>query len=316
MPNTLAHIGAQFPISRGISRSWDPRWIALGLLLPDVPWILQRIALIALPFLSPITVRSYVVVLSTPLFCAVIAACIALCFENGRTIFRILFFQSLLHLVFDAFQQKGGVGVHFLAPFSWHAFSFPAYSMNGWLTHLLTLSGLIILILLLAGKIRFPKLDRPLLNQPRRIVPAILLLAIYSLGPLLLRHQVIDANVHDLKTWKGDGPRTGVTVHFDRAHYFPGDPGSIQDDFNPVPIPIIGVELPRESTISTEAVFINEDTLWTATYVVHPRGERLTYTLLGLIGILLFWGYPVFKPYLERFYARIARMCHGPKTTR
>ena len=315
MPNTLAHIGAQLPIGKAIRRNWDPRWIVLGLLLPDLPWILQRVALAVLPTLSPISIRAYVVVLSTPVFCTVLAAAIACCFEKGRTIFWILFSQSIIHLLLDAFQQKGGVGIPFLAPFSWHTYSFPAYSMNGWVTNLLTLSGLVILLLLLAGRIHFPKLNRLLIDKPLNLLLSLGLVAIYFSGPLLLHNGVMDANVHDLKLWKGDMPRVGETVHFDRARYVPGDPGTIQDDFNPVPIPIIGVDFPHKTKISTEAVFINEDTLWTATYVVHPKGLRFSYTIVGLLGILLFWTYPLFGSRLQSlFERRFSRQ--GPNTTR
>jgi hypothetical protein len=296
MPNTLAHIGAQFPIGKGICRKWDPRWIALGLLLPDLPWILQRIALVIFPFLSPITIRSYVVVVSTPLFCIILAASIACLFEKGRSIFQILVFQSLLHLALDACQQKGGVGVPFFAPFYWQAFSFPIYSMNGWVTNILNMSGVLILLLVGSGKIRYPKLNSLALKRPGHLSLAVSLMLLYGIAPLLLRDQVIEANVHDLKVWQGEMPRSGAVVHFDRAHYFPGQPGGIQDDFNPTPIPILGIDYAVETDISTTAVFVDENTLQAGIWVIHPPGIRLAYTLIGLIGIGLIWMYPLIQP--------------------
>ena len=42
VPNTLVHFAAQGAASHGLWRRLDPRWVYLGCLLPDLPWILRR----------------------------------------------------------------------------------------------------------------------------------------------------------------------------------------------------------------------------------------------------------------------------------
>ena len=42
MPNTLVHFAAQGGASHALWRRLDPRFVYLGCLLPDLPWILRR----------------------------------------------------------------------------------------------------------------------------------------------------------------------------------------------------------------------------------------------------------------------------------
>lgn len=184
--------------------------------------------------------------------------------------------------------------------------------MNGWTTNILNLSGILILLMILSGKIHYPKLNSLALTRPGPLSISVLLMLVYWISPLFLQDRVIDANVHDLKIWKGEISRSGAVVHFDRARYFPGQPGQIQDDFNPSPIPIQGIDYSRETQISAEAVFINEHTLQAVSYVVHPPGVRFAYTLIGLIGIGVIWIYPIISSSLKKTNGST----QGPKTTR
>lgn len=295
MPNTLAHIGIQLPLGKAINRKWDPRWIALGLLIPDLPWILQRIIDGLLPQISPISLRAYVVAMTTPLFCLFLCASIALLFRGAKSIFTILAVQSILHLLLDAAQEKGGVGIPFIAPFSWESYSFPLFSMHGWVSTLLTFSGIIFLILTLTGKLHFSKLDSFNFKKSIRISASALMFLIYIIAPFALSKQVIENNVHDLKTLSGDISRIGKSVHFDRAQFIPGKPATLQDQRVATPVPIIGINLHQPATISTTAVFVDERTLQTESYIIHPSGLRFSYTLFGLLGVMILWIYPLLK---------------------
>ena len=42
MPNTLAHLGVQALVTRTLLPRAELRWIALGCVIPDLPWIAQR----------------------------------------------------------------------------------------------------------------------------------------------------------------------------------------------------------------------------------------------------------------------------------
>jgi len=89
MPNTLAHIGAQLPLFQRLMPAADPRWIALGLLIPDLLWILQRI-LISTTTLDPVQVRAYVVSMSAPFFYLLLSAAISLPFRGNSKMTNIL----------------------------------------------------------------------------------------------------------------------------------------------------------------------------------------------------------------------------------
>ena len=298
MPNTLAHIGAQLPLTRILFSKVDPRWVTLGLLIPDLPWIYQRLVLYFLPTVSPIDVRAFVVVMSTPLFCMLFSAAIALLFRGSRWIFILLSLQCLLHLLLDCIQEKGGVGVPFFGPFDWQSFSWPLFPMDGWISTLLTCAGGCCILWLLRGKLPNSTLGFPGYRIRWRILGSTILVLIYTLAPLALMQNAVEANVHDLKLWSGSMPRTGMQAHFDRANFIPGPivgVGEIQDVFNPEPIPIMGIDLQQRALISTIATFKDETTLVAGDYVIHPTGRRFWFTIAGLAGVALFWIYPCLK---------------------
>ena len=54
MPNTLAHLGVGGVLTRSLVPDADLRWVYIGCVIPDVPWILQRVA-----YSLPISVDLY-----------------------------------------------------------------------------------------------------------------------------------------------------------------------------------------------------------------------------------------------------------------
>ncbi len=62
MPNTLAHLGVQTLWSKAILPRADFKWISLGCILPDLPWIVQRIVTLGLPGVNPVELRLYWIV--------------------------------------------------------------------------------------------------------------------------------------------------------------------------------------------------------------------------------------------------------------
>ena len=75
MPNTLAHVGAQGMATHEVPRDADHRWMYLGCVIPDLPWILQRILLVAVPGIDPYALRAYLVVQAS--FFGYLLACAA-----------------------------------------------------------------------------------------------------------------------------------------------------------------------------------------------------------------------------------------------
>ncbi|RMD61072.1 MAG: hypothetical protein D6826_10825 [Alphaproteobacteria bacterium] len=72
MPNTLAHIGVQGLVTRAAVPGVDLKWVCLGAIVPDVPWIARRIAEVVAPGLPPYEVMLYATVQSALFMCLVL----------------------------------------------------------------------------------------------------------------------------------------------------------------------------------------------------------------------------------------------------
>jgi len=113
MPNTLAHLGIQAVATRSVIKSADLKWICLGCVVPDVPWILQRLVSALNSGVDPYDLRLYAIVQSSLAMSLVLSAALAAFSRRPRTVFAILAFNATFHLVLDALQTKWGTGLTF-----------------------------------------------------------------------------------------------------------------------------------------------------------------------------------------------------------
>ncbi len=141
MPDTLAHFGAQILISKAIIQEVDCKWIGLGCLLPDLPWIAQR-AVQPFGLVDPVTVRLYAVIQSSLLFSLLLAAAVSLQAEHSRRVFLLLALNCLLHLLLDPLEIKWGNGTMLFAPFSWQLTQFALFWPEDLPSLLLAAAGL------------------------------------------------------------------------------------------------------------------------------------------------------------------------------
>jgi len=124
MPNTLVHLGVQGLGNRLISDNIDLKWVFLGCVIPDFPWILRR-ALIALaPGMDLYDVTLYAAVQASLLFCLLLSLVFSVLSARPRLVFGILAANALIHLLLDTIEIKWGNGVFLLAPLSWKPLSF------------------------------------------------------------------------------------------------------------------------------------------------------------------------------------------------
>ena len=61
MPNTLAHIGLNAVATRVFIKRAELHWIYLGVVIPDLPWIIQRAIKILVPVVDAYDLRLYCV---------------------------------------------------------------------------------------------------------------------------------------------------------------------------------------------------------------------------------------------------------------
>jgi hypothetical protein len=124
LPNTLAHIGIGGTLTRLAIKGADLKWIYLGCLIPDLPWIFQRLGNILIPNINLYDLRLYVIVQSTLLFSIILSLALTSFSKEYIRTFLILAFGSLIHLLLDSLQEKWTNGVLLLAPFNWDLMNF------------------------------------------------------------------------------------------------------------------------------------------------------------------------------------------------
>lgn len=73
MPNTLAHFGVQGLLGHWFLPWCDPKWLLVGCVIPDVPWILQRVVhLLSVP-IDLYDLRLYAICQASLFGCVVLA---------------------------------------------------------------------------------------------------------------------------------------------------------------------------------------------------------------------------------------------------
>jgi len=290
VPNTLAHFGVQGPLTRATGVHVDAKWILLGCVLPDVPWIARRgIAALAGGAVDPVALRLYAIVQASLLFSLVLAGALALLSGRPRVVFGVLGAGALLHLLLDALQTKWGNGVHLLAPASWETLNVGLFWPESVATVALTLAG----VGYLAWEWRRgPSARIPLAPGPRGAAGALLLAALYLGTPPLFFGGVLASGSHSLASLEEVEERPGRTVELDRVGYTPGRAGEGSGTLT-----VTGGELRAAgrlpdgpATISVRGVFADRRTLRVTDYHVHEAGGRALASGLGLALLAAAWA--------------------------
>jgi hypothetical protein len=288
MPNTLAHFGIQTLSSKAFfPRTADIRWIALGCLIPDIPWIVQRL-LLPLHYFDPVDLRLYVSVQSSLLFCLLLSAALSIQAQQSGKIFLLLAWNCLFHLLLDTLEIKWGNGTLLAAPFSWEMTSFALFWPE----------QAPILFLTLFGLLYFPvaawrERQRPLVlvRNKRRQGLGLVLLLIYLILPLGLLNAAFMADIHSSSTLKAPD-RSGKTIAFDRRPFL-GEQQvvfSYTDEY----LELQGKNLPQEDGIlSLKGIFINHNTIVISEWKLH-QGHRDLFSLLGIFLLLSIYGFALY----------------------
>ena len=217
MPNTLAHLGVQGLTTRFLLKDADYKWIYLGCIIPDFPWILQRIVKLAFPSIDPYDLRLYVIIQSSFCFCLLLSAALATLSVNYWKTFAILGFNSFLHLLLDACQIKWANGVHFLAPFNCHLTNFGFFWPENFLTYLLTIFGISYLVWNWRRAVIIP-INLTYRTAMRLSVFFALIVAFYTF-PFLLIDGPEEVDNHFVKTLRKPHDRPGRHIELDRNSY-------------------------------------------------------------------------------------------------
>ncbi len=281
MPNTLAHIGIQTPLTRLGFKKAPLQWILVGCIIPDTPWIIQRILT---PVADPLTLRLYTVTQASLLYCLMLSIALSMFTRNSRQIFLILAGNSLIHLLLDATQNKWGNGVNLLVPFSWHTTSFNFFWPEHFSSYLLSGAGLILLLFLWPKAIK----DDLLLKQPDRTKSfwATTCFIFYFASPILLTDAAHSADIHFSKTLNQTETRAGKRLEIDRATY--NDATKLLECYMDKELKITNLPTSDSGIFSIRGHFIDKQTIELQDYHIHTVFRDVT-SYIGLTLILLLW---------------------------
>ena len=288
MPNTLAHFGAQGVLSRVLLPGVDPKLVLLGCLLPDVPWILQRLFRAVLPSLDPYSLRLYVIVQGSLFGTLFLCGAIAAISKPGWKVFWILALNAGLHLSLDALQTKWANGVHLLAPFSWELLNLGMFWPESLPTYLLTLLGLGYVAWSWKQTVSnpFPFTE----FSSKKIMSCLGLLCLYFLLPLLLLEKPKVQDNHFVQTLRKVDSRVGHKVEFDRNAYLKGDEKDVIRTFAGEKLGIVEGKLDHSAQVSVRGRFVKADEIEILEIHEHSRWFRDSSNYIGILLLLTIWG--------------------------
>ncbi len=300
MPNMFAHIGVQGIATRALIRDADLRWVLLGCLLPDFPWILQRLGQTFVPGLNPYDLRLYAIGQASLAACLLLSGALALSSSQPAKIFRLLALNAVFHLLLDACETKWANGVHLFAPLSWELLNFGLFWPESWLIFLLTIFGFAYGV-----RVGWHVLPPPTPTTPRPLwqrLCATCLVVGYVLLPLAFCSGPYAMDNHSVKTLRESTLRTGRPVEFDRNLYLKQTAGDRLRTFAGEELRVIGTQSERSGLVSVRGTFVDSTTVHIDDIHAH---WGITRDLASYLGIALLVGVWL-RPYMLR-----ARACRN-----
>jgi hypothetical protein len=288
VPNTLVHFAAQGAASHALWRRIDPRFLYLGCVLPDLPWILRRaVVAVRLP-VDAFELRLYTMGLASLAVTLLLAGAIAALTTAPRRVFAWLGLNALLHLLLDATEIKFGNGVHLAAPFSWRMASFDLVAGESLLYLALTLGGIGLVLYDLA---RGCGSDVRLERRPRRWGLAAALAAAYLAAPLPFLGAIEASDSYSVKTIREREARTGRRVGLDRAPFVATPAGGFVELWTGERVRATGSLPDHDAIVSLYGTFLAPDVLRADT-LVEQRHSRdwPSYLGLALLSVVLLRG--------------------------
>ncbi len=287
MPNTLAHVGVQTVLTRSLLKDADIKWIYLGCVIPDLPWIVKRFILLAHPSIEQLWLQAYLLLQATLLFSLLLSAALACLSARKLQTFLILASCSLVHLLLDATQTKWGNGADLWIPFDWQMLNFGWYWPEHWFSYVMTLWGLAVMIFYWRESTsRAPDI---VLNWSNTMA-CLILLGSYCLLPLVLIDQARQQDSHYNGTLYSDD-RTGKAIAFDRKTVKRGEHGEWLVDLYGEWVALDGVVGDDLQIVSVQGRFSQQNRIAVSDYRVHPGLLRNYLSLVGLFLVALIWGW-------------------------
>ncbi len=292
MPNTIAHFAINGLFTRAVIAHSDFKWIYLACVIPDLPWILQRIVK-TLPFsIDLYDLRAYCIAQSTLLLCVVLCAALAMLAKQHIKVFIILVIGCLLHLLLDAVQIKWANGVQLFAPFEWKLLRFDLFWPESVGTYLLTGAGILYFVINIRKTIQ-PNCQEFKVSLTTISLSSILLLMWLAL-PLAFMQSIYSADNHFIATLKDIENRMGKEIEIDRNTYMQIDgKAKLKSSFDEL-ISLQNIEAENVERISLQGRFISEHVIYVDSFHAHSKFRDYA-SMLGLACMLIVWVIFIFR---------------------
>ncbi len=284
LPNTFIHIALQAPVSRiGYPRVELP-WVLIGILIPDIPWIVQRLAIMA-SIGDPFQIRLYCTLQASLFFSLLLALALASFARKHLPVFFVLAASSLLHLLLDALQIKWGNGVHFLIPLSFESTHLGLVWPEHPLGYIATLAGILYLLFMLRTMVGegISLRKRPFWPW---LVPG---LASYLLLPLLFMAPLEHSNSNFLETVNTPSLRQGRPIEIDRSFYNAEE--RTVSLFTGESIAVEGVLPKKSAVVSLKGKFTTPHLIHSHTIHIHQKAYRDYASIAGIAVTAGIWLY-------------------------
>ncbi|HNP61253.1 MAG TPA: hypothetical protein PKM72_10455 [Nitrospirales bacterium] len=303
MPNTLAHIGVQGLLNQAVKPGIDPKLVCMGCLLPDIPWIFQRVLMGLVPGSDPYTIRLYCIAQASLFVTLILCGALAFLTRTPRAVFLILGVNVLLHLVLDALQTKWANGVHLFAPLSWDLWNVGLFWPESLPTYIMTAGGLFYI-----GWQWRKGISQPLpisLLSPFKLAISASLLILYFALPFVLLEGPRNANNHFVRTLEETAARPGRLLELDRPSYVKTPSGDMIGLFNGEQIGTTQQILDHSATVSVRGRFVTPTQLDVLEFHEHSSWFRDTGSYLGILLLFGMWLGAFLKqgmfPYSHKF---------------
>ena len=287
MPNTLAHLGLHAIGTRSLIRQAEMKWIWAACVIPDLPWIMQRVVRATGADVSLYELRVYAIAQASLLLCLVFSAALSLWATRPLRVFAILSLGCILHLLADSLQTKWANGVHFFAPISWELVGFYLFWPEDLVTWILVAMGVGIFVFAWVTQ-REGADDLVWPGSPRLLLSAALL-TIYLALPFAIMSGVRAADNHYVETLKQVQSRPGKPIAFDRTRIeVKGDTATLVI-WTGERLRATGPVPSESGNFSVKGVFETPSTVRVTDLHRHPDSVREFAALIGLLAIAAWW---------------------------
>ena len=286
MPNTIAHFAINGLFTRAIISQADFKWIYLGCIIPDLPWILQRVVK-ALPYpVDLYDLRAFCIIQSSFLLCFFVSAACAMLAKKRSKVFLILIIGCLLHLLLDAVQIKWANGVQLFAPLNWSLVRFDFFWPESVGTYVLMAAGLVYFIFNIKNAIQ-PNCDEFSISVKSLLLSGFLFLS-WLVLPFIFIQSAYVADNHFIDTLKDVQNRTSKNIEIDRNRIVSNEGKVMLKTSFGESIRLDNIQVQQGDLISLQGRFSDNSTIHVNHYHVHT-GFRDIASMLGLLCVLLVW---------------------------